>query len=283
MSHEALTWATRQKTGSAPTNFVLFVLANYADQEWSCFPSVAAIAEITELSERAVRRAVADLHASGKIRILYRYRSNGSRRSSRYQLLYEGGGTPLPETDDWTSEKPYPDTQSGGGYPDTQSGVSGHQDRRGVPQGPDISTSKDTSLDPPLTGGGKPRQQRATRVPDDFRPDEKMRAWFAAEKLGQLVDGRIEHEKFMDYWRAEAGMKAQKVDWPATWRRWMRTAAERAQRDLNRAGVPTGFRVGPARSTTDERVAQGLRLAEMFDRKNGKIPNVPEIGGGFHG
>jgi hypothetical protein len=60
-----------------------------------------------------------------------------------------------------------------------------------------------------------------------------MKAWFASNCPG--VDGPGEHAKFCDYWRAQAGAKGRKSDWPATWRNWMRRAADDTQ---NRRGRP---------------------------------------------
>lgn len=81
-------------------------------------------------------------------------------------------------------------------------------------------TEKTTEKAPP---------SRGTRLPKDFQPDEAMRAWFVAEGLGRIIDGRVEHDKFVDYWtgRAAGGTK---LDWPATWRNWMRKAAQDAGR-----------------------------------------------------
>jgi hypothetical protein len=42
------------------------------------------------------------------------------------------------------------------------------------------------------------------------------------------VNLRVEHDKFCDYWHGKAGRDATKVDWVATWRNWIRTAADRA-------------------------------------------------------
>lgn len=42
------------------------------------------------------------------------------------------------------------------------------------------------------------------------------------------VDLCAEYECFCDYWHAKAGSNAVKVDWDATWRNWIRRAAERA-------------------------------------------------------
>lgn len=52
---------------------------------------------------------------------------------------------------------------------------------------------------------------------------------FATLKAG-LSDqtAAIEADKFRDYWRAQPGQRGVKLDWPATWRNWCRTAAQRS-------------------------------------------------------
>jgi len=118
--------------------------------------------------------------------------------------------------------------------------------------------------------------KRGTRVPDDFYPDEKMSAWFIAEGFDKLFHGKTEHEKFMDFWRAKPGAGGVKLDWPATWRNWMRSAAERAHRTgyVRPVSSPPGNALTPIGavppigtmrpSTTDQRVATGLALAAHF-------------------
>lgn len=61
--------------------------------------------------------------------------------------------------------------------------------------------------------------QRGHRLPDTFRLTDAMRA-IAAEKYPS-VDVQAETESFIDYWRAETGAKATKLDWDAAWRVWM--------------------------------------------------------------
>ncbi len=102
----------------------------------------------------------------------------------------------------------------------------------------------------------------ATRVPDNFWPDESMRAWFDENRYGDMINGKAEHERFMDYWRAVPGIKGKKLDWPATWRNWMRNAAERAQ------GRPGAARRYP--STTDAKVAQTLAMGAMFEEEDAR-------------
>lgn len=64
MSVKMLGWAWDQV--AAPlTKFVLVTLADYANNEGGCWPSIGRIAERTCMSERTVQRAVADLEAAG--------------------------------------------------------------------------------------------------------------------------------------------------------------------------------------------------------------------------
>lgn len=114
------------------------------------------------------------------------------------------------------------------------------------------------------------RSSIGTRIPEDFEPTEKMRAWFAAEQLGQVIDGRTEHAKFVDYWLGVPGAKGRKLDWAATWRVWMRSAADRAPRDYRTTGralaIPTsGAPYKP--STTDQRVGQALDIARKYEEQ----------------
>lgn len=106
---------------------------------------------------------------------------------------------------------------------------------------------------------------RATRLPEDFIPTPEMREWFAEEKLHLVLDARIEHEKFVNYWVGCPGAKGRKLDWCRTWKNWMWTAAERAPRRPGNALVPTSGVGGPVyRSTTDTKVQQTLNLAEKY-------------------
>ena len=61
MSIQALSWAFKQKTFTASTKLVLVALANYADEQHSCFPSHLHLAEKCEISDRQVRRCLDDL------------------------------------------------------------------------------------------------------------------------------------------------------------------------------------------------------------------------------
>lgn len=68
MSVKAITWAKSVRTGSASRKAVLLVLADYAGVDNSaCWPSQETIAFETEMTERNVRRCLADLEKMGLI------------------------------------------------------------------------------------------------------------------------------------------------------------------------------------------------------------------------
>lgn len=109
------------------------------------------------------------------------------------------------------------------------------------------------------------RSSTATRIPEGFMPDENMRAWFVAEQLQNAIQNpRVEHEKFCDYWAGVPGVKGRKHDWPATWRNWMRSAAERAPHRPGNSLTPVSGAPRQYVSTTDGKVMQTLGLAEKF-------------------
>lgn len=70
--------------------------------------------------------------------------------------------------------------------------------------------------------------KRASRLPDDFVVPIDWIAWAIAERGWSEADARSEAASFCDYWQAEAGAKAAKLDWRKTWQRWARTSNRRS-------------------------------------------------------
>lgn len=93
------------------------------------------------------------------------------------------------------------------------------------PSPPPMITKNSTPTTTPTTSSGN-STARGSRLPDGWRPDEAGRA-LASELLGNS-GARAELEKFTDFWRGKAGADGRKVDWDATWRNWVRHAAERS-------------------------------------------------------
>jgi hypothetical protein len=117
MSVQALTWALDYPAASTTHKVVLLVLANYADDDGGCFPGQARIARQTVLSERGVRKVLAELEAAGLIRREHRYREGqGGRTSDRIYLALDGNAAPGAAI-------------SGGGIPAPQRGHTGTSPR----------------------------------------------------------------------------------------------------------------------------------------------------------
>jgi hypothetical protein len=69
-------------------------------------------------------------------------------------------------------------------------------------------------------------RKRATRIDPDWHPSEIDRAYAAKLGFDESAILRIA-EKFKNYWLAQPGKNAAKLDWQATWRNWVISEAER--------------------------------------------------------
>ena len=99
MSNEAINWAYRQTGLVCGAKFVLVALADFADHEWSCFPSQERLADMTGQTVRSVRNHLKALTDAGYVRREPRRGSGGQRTSDRYYLLpAESAGSAQPAT-----------------------------------------------------------------------------------------------------------------------------------------------------------------------------------------
>lgn len=89
MSFEAQAWAGKLRVGNSSRKQVLDCLANCADQDGYCFPSIGYLVGRTELSRNTVIGALSALQNMGLLVKTKRQRENGSNRSNEYQLLLD--------------------------------------------------------------------------------------------------------------------------------------------------------------------------------------------------
>lgn len=100
-----------------------------------------------------------------------------------------------------------------------------------------------------------------------------MRAWYRENVAGRGINGPAEHERFMDYWRAQPGQKGVKQDWPATWRNWMRSAVERAGRAPAQRGPRSNYTSAAERQRASlDRVKDLALIAEAIVEARGGNP-----------
>lgn len=78
------------------------------------------------------------------------------------------------------------------------------------------------------------KRATATRLPADWMPNDGDVDFCHAERPDLKVD--VTAARFRDYWIAQPGAKGKKLDWPATWRNWVRN-----ERRVQQAAAPPGY------------------------------------------
>ena len=84
MSFQAMAWAVGQKLPSKD-KFVLVMMANYADEDGKCWPSLNRLADDTSMSRSTVQLAIKGLEAAGILRI-ERREQDGVNLPNHYYL-----------------------------------------------------------------------------------------------------------------------------------------------------------------------------------------------------
>jgi hypothetical protein len=231
MSLAAIRWALQQRAGSATAKAVLLVIADAADKRGVAYPSQAALAEATELTERSVRSAIGVLVASKLVRCQTRYRPGGSRASTRYVLPI------IPEAVSGMPDANQPNDNDLQTIPEAPAGMDGAYRKDlpvcggGIPEAPSalVPTVLEPVEEPPVVPlrGEKRKTKKSHRVPDEFVPNAEMRE--LADEL--RVDFAAELLKFRNYHFPEPHS-----NWNAALRNWLcrakpagrRTSGERS-------------------------------------------------------
>lgn len=189
----------------APQKAVILALAHCRNGKTGrCFPGQQELVSMTGLSEATVRRSLGALETAGIITRTAthkgRYRSN-----DEYTLHhdYQSDRPPVTLTASQSDHR-----SEGASPPVTVTLTTGHSDGAVVPTGiePEPNRKRGTA-------------SRGSRIPDPFIVTADMRQWASQETPAIDVDHST--RMFVDHWRA-ATRNATKLDWPATWRNWLR-------------------------------------------------------------
>lgn len=154
---------------------LLLALADNADDEGKCWPSVKLLAEKCTLSPRAVRALLVDLEQLGHIRIERRFRKDGSQTSNLYFIL--------------PSAPPANDPAPGGGI----SSLPGGNGAMGgtVPECRALNHHLNSSSEsPPLKvpGGGESIE---FKFPSSLTKPDQIEAAKRLQKLGQELGQQV--------------------------------------------------------------------------------------------
>lgn len=184
MSIVALHWAFAQHI-DAPVKFVLVALANYANEDGTCWPGFERLCQATCLSRSTIIRALEKLETSGLLR-----RTKRPNKSNTYELVGVRQTPAKCQTD-------------------TSVVSEGHSGSVTQTPKPSVTINEPSE-----------NRQRARRLPEGWQPDDELIQW--AKSSFPNLDIAHETDCFHDYW---IGCGKPKTDWRATWRNWMRRSA----------------------------------------------------------
>lgn len=232
MSIAALNWAFTVPV-EGPSKAVLVALANHANDECECWPNQERISLHSGFATRTVRKAISDLVKIGvliigksfyilRVGVDVEIAAQGAARKPRPHRHH----VPLDRHHVPTEAAPRAKPEAPRAIP-----IENHQE---PPKEPPVNHQRQTAMILPMVGG-KAAEPKAQRIPPGWMPDQVGIAF--CQNLG--LDPRPVLAKFTDYWLGASGTRAKKADWPATWRNWCRTEAER----------------GPARGNSQPRVS----------------------------
>ncbi|AEL98225.1 replication initiation protein [Mycobacterium phage BigNuz] len=227
-----------------------------------------------------VSEAISELHQAG---LLWRYESDGTRLLfvswwEDIQRIDKPGKGRFRRPDGTTNYRDSEIRESVASPRETVAPGTGEQGNRGTGEsssltlveggvGGDPQNVDDAAPNLPAVAHSAPgapaaKAPRGSRLPEGWMPDDETIA--SMREQFPLVDLRAEHAKFTDYWRGVAGAKGRKADWLATWRNWIRRAAENAPRSGAGGGAPASNGIGkPSQKALGWEHAGAALLAEL--------------------
>jgi len=208
MSVRALSWSFALPLQDMAAKGVLHALADHADEDWKCWPSLARIALFVGCSENTARRALQRVEAMG---IISREARPGQSDMYRLNADFDPSqiGTPAKTAPLPTETPPLPRWDH---TPPKLVGDPSQGGTRTVNE-----PSKNRQSNPKGDADAKPH-----RLPADWQPSQDCRQ-FAAD-LG--LDADATAEAFIDYWTGK-GAATKRTDWARTWRVWCRRETAR--------------------------------------------------------
>jgi hypothetical protein len=236
----------------------------------------------------AVRATIADAKAAGYLRSIEVRNHLGHRIGTDYELCEPAqvGKSQVGKV------APSPDQQErdvSAGQPQMGKSQVGKSDPKKTT--PPTEVKKTTEKTPSAS-------PRGTRLPADWRPSSDLGDWL----LAKLPEGRWsdhsrrwvlhETEKFSLYWTTKTGRDATKIDWDATWRRWMLTALERYRPAATGNAAPAAgqFKTSAEKQAdkaqrdkvrgqlVDELIGKGIPVQEAFDAVEAELRRREALG-----
>jgi hypothetical protein len=237
MSIEAMSLVLHHSTASGAAKLLLLGIANHQGDS-GAWPSVSTLSRYAGVSERRAQQLLRALEESGELTVLPQAGGSGQYKTNLYWV-----NVMCPEDCDGSASH--------------RSGVKS-RDLRGEILG--TSGVKPTSPEP-KDNLQEPKIKKATRLDSDFRPTPELMAW--AQEEFPNVQLKKETYAFIDYWGSLPGQRGLKTDWNATWRNWIRKAADRSPRYSKPSAAP--------QTNLQRNMSLVQRMAEQEMRTQGQI------------
>lgn len=205
MSVQALSCAMVLRGVSASEKLLLLVLANYADENMSCWPSHKRLSEDACLSQRTILTLLKGLEERRIITRRERFRRDGSRTTDLITIYFSGEVVSPPHEDGDT-----PPTQSTAGGGARISPLTTFE--------PSVNHHSEPS--PLVALSAPPTKRSLKRVPESWSPSERTLQALAdeghdAETLERSLTRMRDHE-----------FATARSDWDAAFRNWVRRDAD---------------------------------------------------------
>jgi len=200
---------------------VLLALADHANDEGVCYPSIGRLVKRTRMSERGVQTVISRLCERGFLSI----EKNAGPRGTN---LYTVSATPAPDA-------PRTECTPAGDAPNPRTECAPTP----APGAPEPSvTINEPSVVPPVSP--KPKPRRAVALPEGWVPSQKN---IADAKDKNLTDQEIadEADSFRDHHLAKGTTFK---DWDAGWRTWVRNSIKFRGRGMALKAHPSGYGQG---------------------------------------
>ncbi len=91
MSWDALKIAAQSRCRTPTAKLVLIMLANYADDNYSSYPSNSKLSDLCGCDERTIKRAIKTLVEDGLVRVTPRFSKDGKQTSNSFTIITNRG------------------------------------------------------------------------------------------------------------------------------------------------------------------------------------------------
>lgn len=175
-----MVWKSSKHKGTA--RLVLLAIADHANDDGECWPSIARIADHANISKRQAVRIVAELEADGSLQI---QRGDGRNHTSRYLINSDIAMSPLPTENSDIAMSLFSDIK--GDISDIKGDI--------LDTNSDIAMSPDPLIDPLI-------EEKAAMPPVAYLPDND------ADKDGRFTMQLVQDTHLFGYFKSDSRNRA---------------------------------------------------------------------------